>query len=66
MAIHPVNIDHEKTIPILRAAKPVGWNTLDFEAAIIAHWAVQWESATPHKRQKMIDNLRIIGEKQHG
>ena len=69
MTIHPINLDNETTIPILRAAKPLEWNTLDFEAAIIAHWAVRWDSATPHERQKMMDSLRItlnLGEKQHG
>ena len=34
------------------------------EADILAHWVVRWESATPHERQKMIDNLRItLGDK---
>jgi hypothetical protein len=63
MTIHPINIDHDKTLPTLRAAKPVDIDTLAFEAAILAHWAVRWESATQHERQKMIDSLRNLGDK---
>jgi hypothetical protein len=61
--IHPINVDND-TLPILRAAKPVDMDTLAFEAAILAHWAVRWESATQHERQKMIDGLRnTLGDK---
>ena len=61
--IHPINV-HNTTLPILRAAKPVDMDTLAFEAAIIDHWAVRWESATQHERQKMIDSLRnTLGDK---
>jgi hypothetical protein len=66
MPIHPINLDNT-TLPILRAAKPTGWDTLAFEAAILDHWATRWDCATPHERQKMIDSLRItLGDKQHG
>jgi hypothetical protein len=64
--IHPINLDND-TLRILRAAKPKDMDTLDFEAAILDHWATRWDCATPHERQKMIDSLRItLGDKQHG
>ena len=66
MTIHPINIDHETTLPILRAAKPVDIDTLAFEAAILDHWAIRWDCATPAERQTMIDDLRnTLGDK-HG
>ena len=57
MTIHPINVDND-TLATLRAAKPVGWDTIAFEAAIIDAWATRWDCATPAERQKMIDNLR--------
>jgi hypothetical protein len=64
MTIHFVSLDPETTIPTLEAAKPTGWDTLAFEAAIIDAWAVRWESATLAERDKMIDDLRItLGDK---
>ena len=61
--IHHVNLPDD-TLATLAAAKPAGWDTLAFEAAILDHWAVRWESATQHERQKMIDSLRItLGDK---
>ena len=61
--IHTVNVSRE-TIAILQDAKPPGTTMLDFEAQILDWWAVRWESATPHERQKMIDSLRItLGDK---
>jgi hypothetical protein len=58
MTIHPINVDKD-ALPILRAAKPVTWNTLDFESGIITHWATRWDCATPAERQAMIEDLRI-------
>jgi hypothetical protein len=63
MTIHPINV-HNDTLPTLRAAKPVDIDTLAFEAAILAHWAVRWKSATPAERDTMIDGLRnTLGDK---
>jgi hypothetical protein len=59
MPIHPINVTRE-TIPVLRAAKPVDMDTLDFESAIISHWATRWDCATPAERQAMIDDLRNL------
>lgn len=58
MPIHFLDID-DNTAAILAEAKPANVNQLDFEVDILAHWAVRWESATPHKRQKYIDSLQI-------
>ncbi len=61
--IHPINV-HNTTLPILRAAKPTDIDTLAFEAAILAHWAVRWDCATPAEQKAMIDSLRItLGDK---
>ena len=59
MTIHPINLDPKTTIPTLEAAKPTGWDTIDFEAAIIDHWATRWDCATPAEQKAMIDDLRI-------
>ena len=64
MTIHPINVDND-TLPILRAAKPTNWDTLAFEAALITHWATRWDCATPHERQRMIDDLRNTLGEQH-
>lgn len=61
--IHFVNVSRE-TISTLEAAKPNDMTLLDFERDILAHWAVRWQSATPHERQKIMDNLRLtLGDK---
>ncbi len=63
MSVHNVLVSRETTDAIY-TAKPANVTLLDFEAAILAQWATRWASATQHKRQKMIDSLRITPGEQ--
>jgi hypothetical protein len=56
--IHTVSLDDATAATLNAIAKDKRIDMFKLEGAILEHFAVQWESATAHERQKIMDSLR--------
>ena len=59
MPIHTISIPDHAAAVLRGISTDKAIHLLTLESAILEHFTVRWESATPHERQKMIDSLRI-------
>ena len=60
MPVHTVSLDDDTAKTLRGIASDKTIHLLTLESAILEQFAMQWESATPHERQRIMDNLGLV------